>query len=97
MCFFTTIDWTFKFTGSIGANLQDPKTIEREQLEAEMNGESYEYNYVSQDETTTYFARFFFDNIFNIILVFILLNMIQGIIIDTFGSLRENLAEKLKD
>ena len=30
-------------------------------------------------------------------LVFILLNMIQGIIIDTFSSLKEELAEKLKD
>lgn len=27
-CFMTTFDWTFKFTGSIGARLKDNETIE---------------------------------------------------------------------
>jgi inositol 1,4,5-triphosphate receptor type 3 len=31
-CFVVTIDWTFKFTGSIGAHLVDPETIALEEL-----------------------------------------------------------------
>ena len=44
-----------------------------------------------------YYARFFFDNSANIILVFILLTMIQGIIIDRFRSLRESLQVRKDD
>lgn len=48
--------------------------------------------------TETYgFGRFFFDNTSNIILVWIMLNIVGGIIIDTFGSLREEENEKLRD
>jgi inositol 1,4,5-triphosphate receptor type 1/inositol 1,4,5-triphosphate receptor type 3 len=35
------------------------------------------------------FGRFFFDELSNIFLVFIMLGIVGGIIIDTFGSLRE--------
>ena len=35
--------------------------------------------------------RFFFDNIYNALLLIIMLNILSGIIIDTFGSLREEL------
>ena len=52
---------------------------------------------VSQHFVDVYVGRFVFDNLFNLILVFILLNMIQGIIIDTFGSLREELAQRQND
>ncbi|CAD8133483.1 unnamed protein product [Paramecium octaurelia] len=97
-CLITTFDWTFKFTGSIGAHLQDPATLEELQKQAVQQGdEDASYDYVNADQTAIYYERFFFDNLFNIMLVFILLNMIQGIIIDTFSSLREDLAEKNKD
>lgn len=43
------------------------------------------------------FGRFFYDNISNIVLVFIMLNIVGGIIIDTFGSLREKENEKIRD
>lgn len=38
-------------------------------------------------------SRFAFDNTSNIILVIIMVNIVAGIIIDTFGSLREAEAD----
>jgi hypothetical protein len=70
-CYVTTFDWTFKFTGSIGARLMDPDTIKYEHLKS-----SDDYDYVSDKLVTNFYARFVFDNLFNIILVMILLNMI---------------------
>jgi len=42
-------------------------------------------------------SRFIFDNLANIILVIIMLNIVSGIIIDTFGLLREIQEEKTAD
>ncbi|CAD8168125.1 unnamed protein product [Paramecium pentaurelia] len=42
-------------------------------------------------------GRFFFDEVSNIILGVIMLNIVAGIIIDTFGSLREEEGNKLND
>lgn len=42
-------------------------------------------------------GRFFYDNLSNIILVIIMVNIVAGIIIDTFGSLREEENIKLAD
>ena len=42
-------------------------------------------------------ARFVFDNLFNMMLLIILMNIVLGIIIDTFGSLREELDDYEKD
>lgn len=42
-------------------------------------------------------GRFFYDNISNIGLAIIMLNIVGGIIIDTFGSLREEENAKLAD
>lgn len=39
-------------------------------------------------------GRFFFDEVSNIILGVIMLNIVAGIIIDTFGSLREEEGNK---
>lgn len=36
-----------------------------------------------------YLVRFFYDNLFNIIVLIIMLNIVQGIIIDTFAILRQ--------
>ena len=71
MCFFTTFDWTFKFTGSIGAHIKDPDTIALDHVKNDSS-----YNGIDHRLVKNFYARFFFDNLFNIILVFILLNMI---------------------
>lgn len=42
-------------------------------------------------------GRFFYDELSNIILGVIMLNIVAGIIIDTFGSLREEESNKLQD
>jgi len=42
-------------------------------------------------------GRFIFDNLSNIVLVIIMVNIVAGIIIDTFGSLREAEGEKNRD
>lgn len=70
-CFITNFDWTFKFTGALGSNLVDPDTVDLENL-----GESDEYDNVDPRLISKYVGRFFFDNIFNISLVMILVNMI---------------------
>ncbi len=49
------------------------------------NGNGDEMNYSP--------SRFAFDNTSNIILVIIMVNIVAGIIIDTFGSLREAEAD----
>lgn len=41
--------------------------------------------------------RWVFDNLFNILLLIILINIVAGIIIDTFGSLREELSVYKED
>ena len=48
---------------------------------------------VYEDKDGWIVLRFFYDNIFNILLIIVMLNIVAGIIIDTFGSLREELAE----
>jgi hypothetical protein len=35
------------------------------------------------------YSRFIFDNLFNVLLVILVVEIISGIIIDTFGALRE--------
>ncbi|CAD8103545.1 unnamed protein product [Paramecium sonneborni] len=42
-------------------------------------------------------GRFVFDNTSNIFLVIIMVNIVAGIIIDTFGSLREEESNKIRD
>ena len=56
----------------------------------------------SYDPTVDYglglkLLRFLFDNLFNALLMIILLNIVLGIIIDTFGALREELANYTED
>jgi hypothetical protein len=50
------------------------------------------------DSTIKYtWMRFLFDNTSNIFLVIIMVNIVAGVIIDTFGSLREQEGEKNRD
>lgn len=41
--------------------------------------------------------RFFFDNLFKLILVILLINMVAGIIIDKFGALKDEFNHKMDD
>ena len=43
------------------------------------------------------YGRFFFDNLYNIIILIIFMQIFSGIIIDTFGSLRDLQQIKNKD
>jgi len=52
---------------------------------------------VSNVSMTFGVGRFFFDELSNIILGVIMLNIVGGIIIDTFGSLREEESAKSQD
>jgi len=53
---------------------------------------------VTPPEVGTFRAgRFFFDFLFNMLLVIIMTSIVSGIIIDTFGHLREEEEEKMKD
>ena len=51
---------------------------------------------LSSDAEYDYF-RFIFDNISNILLVIIMINIWSGIIIDTFGNLRDVENERNRD
>ena len=42
-------------------------------------------------------GRVFFDGLYNLLVAIILVNIVAGIIIDTFGSLREKENEKILD
>ena len=44
-----------------------------------------------------FFLRFFFDNISFIVLMIIMINVVSGIIIDTFGRLREQFRQYTED
>ncbi|EGR30411.1 MIR domain protein [Ichthyophthirius multifiliis] len=51
-----------------------------------------------EKNSTTYFLiRFFYDNIFFIICMIIMINIVSGIIIDQFGELRDKLKEYEQD
>ncbi|KAL4475530.1 hypothetical protein ABPG72_009219 [Tetrahymena utriculariae] len=57
----------------------------------------YLYTPSQDDPTSEYISRFFFDISFKIITIIIMLNILFGIIIDTFGELREERNEKMQD
>jgi hypothetical protein len=44
-----------------------------------------------------FMIRFLFDNLYFILLMIIMINIVSGIIIDTFGTLREELNEFNQD
>merc|ERR1711988_1752123 len=51
----------------------------------------------SVDDKAYFFARFFFDLSFFVVILIILMNIIFGIIIDTFSAMREMTESKLED
>lgn len=76
-----TYDWTFKYTGSVGARIRDPDTIEA-LLQSGVDYSDVDtfveenYNGVDHYFIENYYMRFLFDNLLNIVLVMILMNMI---------------------
>lgn len=48
---------------------------------------------VFPDSVGYFFFRFFFDNIYYMLIMIIMINIVSGIIIDTFGTLRSELNE----
>lgn len=84
VCFFTTFDWTFKDTGAIGGKLTDNDSLQI----LITDGESADsYNGVDHSLPVNYFTRFAFDNIFKIILVLIVINMVAGNFNERVGCL----------
>merc|ERR1711988_118968 len=51
----------------------------------------------SVEDKANFFARFFFDLSFFVVILIILMNIIFGIIIDTFSAMREMTESKLED
>lgn len=82
-CFVIIMDKSFKFDGGIGGYLAYANEYTEESIE--------EGEYIPLD-----LKRFAFDNLFLIILMVLMINIIAGIIIDTFGSLRDD-AKEFKD
>ena len=81
-CFVLTLDKGFKFDGGIGNYLADNN-------ENKIEDKSI---FVPID-----LGRFFFENLLLLIDLIIILNIVSGIIIDTFGSLREDYNKYIED
>ena len=81
-CFILTLDKGFKFDGGVGNYLSTNNEMKKAD-----SGE-----YVPID-----IGRFIFENLLLIVALIIILNILSGIIIDTFGSLREEYNKYLKD
>ena len=85
ICFLTVFDRGFKASGGIGGWFD-------KSCECEDGGSDCEE--CKEDKTLLIPAgevkagRFFYDNLYNIIVIIMLLNIVQGIIIDTFVVLR---------
>ena len=84
-CFFKTFDWTFKEGAGVGGFLTDPEEPEMTpKLDFDSDGEPIVIELINE----RYLARFLYDNLYTWILIIIMINMVAGIIIDTFGSLK---------
>jgi len=86
-CFFSTFDFTFKSGGAVGGILMAPEMYGG----TEANGNPH------VNQGIVVIGRWFFDNGFKIIMVLVIINMVAGIIIDTFGRLKEDLKKKEED
>ena len=82
VCLLTTFDETFKQYGSIGAFMN---LVEPKKLG------------VSHEDQDFYFSKFFFDNLQFIILPLLMVKVVTGTLIDTFGEIKSKLKEKSDD
>ena len=85
ICLMTTFDYTFKKYGSIGAFLID------------QGSEKNPYLGIDHENSTLFFMKFFFDNIQYTILPLLMVKVIAGTLIDTFGAIQSQLKEKQED
>lgn len=95
ICFVKVFDYTYKGgSGSLGSNLQAPELDGV--LSAPVVNYDGEGNIIGIKEiiNSLYLARFFYDNVFLWIIIILLTSMTAGIIIDTFGSLKQEAQEK---
>ena len=84
-CFFSTFDFTFKETGALGGMINDPLLLN-------VGDKEYHEKYFGD-----YILRFLFDNLFVILVLYILLSMVSGVIIDTFAALKDQLFLREED
>lgn len=70
-CYVTDFDQTFKISGALGSYLT--KVYEERHPKASFH-----------DDLPLYFTRFIFDTLFFLLLVLLIVNMLAGIIIDTY-------------
>ncbi len=73
-CFLTNVDQTFKNDGGIGAYMEMKVENERE-------------FYDSSSDIP--FSRILFDQLFNLMLVILIVQILAAVMIDTFGALRD--------
>jgi len=76
-CFFANVDRSFKFDGGIGGGLAPPPKPD------------FSDSNTTTSEEVKFWLRFVFDNLYNMILMIVMINIVSGIIIDTFSEMRE--------
>eukprot|EP00347_Sterkiella_histriomuscorum_P002926 403366261 len=87
-CFVVVLDQTFKAGAGIGGYMTSPYNKEEPKGELQVASDvtlpkqKSEYNYIN-------YGRVLFDQIFNFIILILIIQIISGIIIDTFSNLRE--------
>ena len=100
MCYISLIDQTFKQTGSVGSYMVSTKSIDYEIKDLRDKDKYFKdnsYDGINHFFTFQFYIRFLFDNALNILIMFIMIRMLQGIIIDTFIQSREKLKRKIND
>lgn len=76
-CFIANVDRAFKFDGGIGGGLELPPKPE---TNLDKKG---------RNETFKFYKRLLFDNVYNMFLMIVMINIVSGIIIDTFSEMRD--------
>ncbi|KAL4447069.1 hypothetical protein ABPG74_013921 [Tetrahymena malaccensis] len=90
-CYLKNFDYTFKSVGALGHFLYEPQTL------SEVGGDTSKYLGVNQSYQDKYFSRFFFDNIFQIVLAHVIIYIFGGIIIDKYRQLKDAKNRKQQD
>ena len=102
-CLVVTLDQTFKNDGGISGALKAPYYSDWDSKECALDPECGEHELVRDHDSSIFgnaytinYERLAFDNLFNLILVILVLQIVSGIIIDTFSSMRED-AENVEE
>jgi len=94
-CLVTTVDQSFKNDGGISGFLTDSYTVDETEATF-IDSDGVLGSYVSNRTASVRIGRLLFDNLFNLILLIMVMQILAGLIIDTFGALRDE-EEKKKD